>query len=383
MKNKLISALYPFKKIHRLATITVIIGFCLSNVQGQIDQGMWMTRGSTYLYSSPHLDKPLFASYAELGYMLSNRFMLEPSFYSTTPLFWRTRPIDNLSLGLGLRYYYGAKKQKIAPFAGLKLDKEIYGEFYHRRTGRLRSSVGVDFFVHRNLAIEVNVFHHWQQIFGSRYDNTWGGDITLKTFIDRPAESKRKINPKKFESPITKGAYLLGGTMSMEGDNRGYGNFEHFAFQLQPRFGLALNRRWIVGLHPKFDFYYLYNDFYDLNTYFNRIWVGGFVRHVIPITPKRLVPFLELGYQWEVSLSATRANLFDSRVSDHVLFLKSHRWQGSVGVDYFIHPRIALEGSFTIDRDNVSFKMNQYNYLKFGVQAFVHKTDAASKKQKP
>lgn len=380
MKNKLISVLYPFKKIHRLTTLTVIIGFCLSNVQGQIDQGMWMTSGNSTFSTSDYSSLKL-AIGTELGYMASNKLMVLPS--TGSELFYGSHhPAYAINFGLGLRYYYLNPQARLSPFIQAKGDTYLRNTFSDGRSPQIQASTGANYFITPNLALEAKFFYNWSFSKESEIFNSWGGGLTLKTFFDLDKNSKkRKKTSPDFKSPIQPGTLLLGGSIHTEGQ---HAESRNLSLNIQPSFGLAVSKNLILGINSGIRFYYddvdqiyptpsgdVYIDILDYYVY--HFYLGGYARFVVP-THRKIIPFAEVGYYRDFILDAVA----DPILRDMVSVLNLSTGYGAIGIDYFFQPRIALEASAIFEGRTGS----QSTFLQIGVQTFIGnaKKRAASQK---
>lgn len=365
----LISALYPFKMAHRLVTITAIIGFCLSNVQGQIDQGMWMTSGNSTFSTSDYSSLKL-AIGTELGYMASNKIMVLPS--TGSELFYGShRPAYAINFGLGLRYYYLNPQARLSPFIQAKGDTYLRNTFSDGRSPQIQASTGANYFITPNLALEAKLFYNWSFSEESEIFNSWGGGLTLKTFFDLDKNNKkRKKTSPDFKSPIQPGTLLLGGSIHTEGQ---HAESRNLSFTVQPSFGVAVSKNLILGINPGVRFYYddvdqiyptpsgdVYIDF--ANYYVYHFYIGGFGRFVVP-THRKIIPFAEVGYYRDFILDVVD----DFILRDMISVLNLNTGYGAIGIDYFFQPRIALEVSAILEGRAGS----QSTFLQIGMQTFI------------
>lgn len=381
MKNKLISVLYPFKMIHHLTTITVIIGFCLGKVQGQISQGMWMASGNSTFSTSDYSSLKL-ALGTELGYMASNKIMVLPSIAGSELFYGDHLPFYAINFGFGLRYYYLNPQAALTPFIQAKADTYLRNNFSDERSPQIQASTGANYFITPNLALEAKLFYNWSFSEESEIFNSWGGGLTLKTFFDLDKNNKkRKKTSPDFKSPIQPGTLLLGGSIHTEGQ---HAESRNLSLSIQPSFGVAVSKNLILGINPGVRFYYddvdqiyptpsgdVYIDIADYYVY--HFYLGGYARFVVP-THRKIIPFAEVGYYRDFILDAVIEPVFGDMVS----LLNLSTGYGAIGIDYFFQPRIALEVSARLEDQAGA----QSTFLQIGVQTFIGKTKKRAATQK-
>lgn len=360
------------KNLYIKLSILLLAQLCSTAVGAQIEKGTWMARGNSRVYLNKFGLRTI-EFLTETGYAFSDRFMVLPSLFTSEVHFNIKTELD-LNAGIGLRYYYAEKKSQLKPFAEIGLSSNERITFSDERSSRVYFDTGADYFVHPNLALETSLFFNWNKFFGSDIPDSWGGDLTIRYFIPPTRSTKKSIKKKKRPEPIEhipRRSLLLAGSFSMEGEQETQeGLRPDFDMDLQARLGMMITKNVALGVTPRL--YYIYDDyannFFEGKYYIQAYGIGGFARVYPTKTVKKIVPFTEFGYRWTASLTAEDSDFLA------IDLYKRNEWYGSIGLNYFLHPQVALEVAYV-----KNWEEYEPYHFRFGMQAFVFKQKNKSK----
>ncbi|MFN7119872.1 MAG: hypothetical protein ACK4TA_23965 [Saprospiraceae bacterium] len=325
---------------------------------GQLTKGTWLLGGSG------RLDVPTIITHDEafrsddtyyefslaptLGYFISNRFMIGARFIT----YARLREGNGLKADFvnffpQVRYYFNPAHEKRNWFALVESNFD-----------QIRLGAGVNYFLAPGVALEGFAGARWD---GSNSVNLLT-NLGLQFFLNQNRGESASIAPQ-----LGRGTWLLGGTAevnSQEGEN--------FRFLLFPNVGYFLSDRWVLG--GRLSASHFRSDNFDVRV--STLGFSPFLRYYLNPAGGRTRWFLmaDAGVERGVAKGDEQYAID----GDYNRFATS----GRGGLNYFLSPNVALEGTFgvfysTLESNSTQSATSTSNIFRlgadFGIQFFLNK----------
>jgi hypothetical protein len=344
------------KNTCNLYLFTVIVCcFSLSFTQAQPHKGDWLIDGTA---STGTGDFNFFSPFTGIhfvvkpngGYFISNRLaaMMTRSYFGV--YYSENEPSYFYLMDLGLRYYYGKKTARFAPF---------FGASHQFRENRPLLYLGANYYLAKDFALEFNLGTY--EIGGYPI-----GNFGFKTVISK--RDKSTIPPAMDSSwlhklKVNKGDVLFGLNTELGRDKHRLG--------IDGKFGIMATPKMMLGVASTLLFW---EDRTPVNKKTTSIdlALGGFVRFYPFHNYAQNIFFLETSIQQVLTYSITDEDYtryFDS--VDRVF--SDTRWTvaQTIGINRFISSHVALEGGLTVGWPHW-FEATPNVNINLGLQVFLH-----------
>lgn len=359
----------PFMKKRYIKLLLVVL--LPISAFGQLQKGTWMLGGSAILntplivnYDDPTIEDQSMVDFLltpNVSYFISKRWAVGAGFVGF--LSFQTEN-GNVNGGIGLipqvRYYFNPDNAKRNWFAtvggGFSSGIGFTSSGFEIETSTLLAGVGVNHFLTPNIALEGLAGVNWD----GENDTEVRLNLGLQFFLRKKTEETPTITPA-----LGKGTILLGGSGSISNQRGDFWNL-----QLLPNLGVFLSERLVVGgkLQASYSFNTNSTDFR-----FSALGLSPFIRYYLNPASGRLLWFLAA----EAGIVAGKA-----RGNEQFQFEQDYsnfNAAGKVGINYFLAPNVALEGTLGLDyggyKNTSSFRSIESTTLRvgadFGFQFFL------------
>lgn len=325
--------------------------------QAQIAQGTWLADGSAGISRDLTQGGDNFTTgiAPRFGYFLTDDWMLELGLqynYARSAQAQVLLETKGWTIAPGMRFYFPTQQTKLAPFLGLRGGyQKVVNQFSNSETEAslffLNANVGLDYFVHQNIAVEATIGYQ-----GLYPDNVQQDvhsilyNIGFQLFLP-----KRSENSGPVQSPIQRGAWIIGGSANSGLANIGESNDLFFSFT--PSAGYFINDHLVVGSSFQL-------AFASENAIVNP---EPFARYYFRSGTATLQPFAMAGF-------GTRFQFADDFSDSSFFGLNA---MAGAGVDFFIVPNFALEGVLRYDARQIEQANTRESLrLQFGFQLFLN-----------
>lgn len=312
------------------------------SVFAQLQKGTWLLGGSARLnapsivnYDDPSIQTESYIDFLaapSASYFVSKRWALGAGIVGF--LSFQTEEGD-VNGGIGIipqvRYYFNpdnAKRNWFAIVGGGFSSGIGFSNGFGVETATLLTGVGVNHFLTPNVALEGLLGANWDG--GS--DTELRLNLGLQFFLRQKSEESPIITPT-----LGKGTIMLGGSAMVSNVQD-----EFWSFQLLPNIGFFLSERLVLG--GKLQASYSFNSNTDFRS--SAIGLSPFVRYYLNPASGRTLWFLA------ADVGIVAGNLRLNEQFQFKLDYTNFTAAGKVGINYFLTPNVALEGTLGVDYAN-------------------------------
>ena len=284
-------------------------------------------------------------------YFITNRLAATVTRASLYAAYSDSKPTYSYTLDAGLRFYYGKKTARFAPFLGTS---------YQFRENRPWLYFGANYYLTKDFALEFNLGTYESEGYAI-------GNFGFKTVLSKQnnansaalsRESSEPIEPK-----IQKGDVLLGLSAAV-------GNDRH-RLNVTNKFGVMTNSRLMLGILTNLEFWEERHPLYEKNTSID-LDLGGFIRYYPFNIAAQNVVFVEATMQHSLSYTIIDSDYTRLYSGDDKVFSFTRWGLGqTLGINRFITPHIALEGGLAVFWPKW-FELTPDVNINLGMQVFLH-----------